>query len=65
MAFRDFRQFLKKLEDTGELKHIKAEVDWNDEAAAIAEEGLARKAPAFLFENVKDYKGCRSLNYLR
>ena len=56
MAFRDFRQFLKKLEDVGELKHIKAEVDWNDEVAAIAEEGLARKAPAFIFENIKDYK---------
>lgn len=56
MAHRDLRQFLEKLESMGELKHITAEVDWNDEIAAIAEEGLARGASALLFENIKDYK---------
>ena len=31
MAYRDIREFLNALDEIGELKHIKAEVDWNDE----------------------------------
>lgn len=56
MAYRDIREFLNALDEIGELKHIKAEVDWNDEVAAIIEEGLYRNAPALMFENVKDYR---------
>ena len=56
MAYRDIREFLNALDEIGELKHIKAEVDWNDEVAAIVEEGLYRNAPALMFDNVKDYQ---------
>ena len=56
MAYKDLRQFLGKLEEIGELKRIAAEVDWNDEIAAITEEALYKKAPAILFENIKDHR---------
>lgn len=56
MAYRDLRKFLGKLESIEGIKHITAEVDWNDEIAAIVEESLVRGAPVLLFENIRDYK---------
>lgn len=56
MAYKDFREFLAKLEEAGELKRVKAETDWDEEIGAITLEALVRKSPALLFENIKDYK---------
>lgn len=56
MAFSDLREWLSFLEGKGQVKHIKAEVDWDEELGAIAREVAARKGPAMLFENIKDYK---------
>ncbi len=57
MLHKDFRGYLAKLEEIGDLKRVKAEVDWNEELGGIAFEGLARRSPALLFESVKDYHG--------
>jgi 4-hydroxy-3-polyprenylbenzoate decarboxylase len=63
MPFRDLREFLQKLEEIGELKRVKAEVDWNEEIAAIVQENAIKRGPALIFENIKDYKNtaCRKL----
>lgn len=56
MAYRDLRDFISKLEEEGELRRIKAEVDWNLELCAISKLNEEEKGPALLFENVKDYE---------
>jgi phenylphosphate carboxylase beta subunit len=55
MAYKDLREFISKLEEGGELKRIKAEVDWNLELCTIAKLNEEKRGPALLFENVKDY----------
>src|SRR3989304_10546372 len=55
MPFQDLREFLALLEKEGELKRIKAQVDWNLEIGAITGRGIELKLPAILFENIKDY----------
>jgi len=37
---KDNREFIEKLESQGELKRIKAKVDWNLEIGAISRGGL-------------------------
>ncbi len=54
--FKDLREFIQALEAKGELVRIKAEVDWDEEIGAIAEEALRRDQPALLFENVKNHQ---------
>ncbi len=55
MAYKDLREFVAKLEEEGELKRIKAEVDWNLELCTIAKLNEEERGPALLFENVKGY----------
>ena len=53
---RDLREFLRRLEEVGELKSITAEVDADEEMGAIVY--MAHReigAPALLFERVKGY----------
>lgn len=52
---KDLRGFIQLAEEEGELKRIKAEVDWNLELSHIAKLNEERSGPALLFENVKDY----------
>ncbi|MDY6862052.1 MAG: UbiD family decarboxylase [Thermodesulfobacteriota bacterium] len=56
MSFKDLREFLKLLEDKEELVRIKEEVDWDEEIGAISQESIYKKAPAFICENIKDFK---------
>src|SRR3972149_3684379 len=56
MAYYDLRSFLGKLEAMGDLKRIKAEVDWDEEICAIAQEAIVEGKPALIFENIKDHK---------
>lgn len=56
MAFQDLRAWIALLEEKGALKHIKAEVDWNEEIGAITREVASSKGPGLLFENIKDYQ---------
>ncbi len=58
MPFKDLREWLATLETQGELKRIKALVDWDEEIGAItrAAYDLKEQGPALLFENIKDYQ---------
>ena len=55
VAFNDLREFISGLEREGELKSIPVEVDWNLEMGAITRKAIDLRAPAPLFEKVKDY----------
>lgn len=55
MAFKDNRQFIAKLEETGDLVRIKREIDWDMEAGAIVRLSNETRGPATFFENLKDY----------
>ena len=59
MAFMDLRQWIALLEREGELRRIKAEVDWDREIGAIARRVLEKKGPALLFETIKGYQSGR------
>jgi phenylphosphate carboxylase beta subunit len=51
----DLRDFVALCEKEGELKRVKAEVDWNLEISHIAKVVEEKAGPALLFENVKGY----------
>ena len=59
MGFLDLRQWMSLLEQQGELRRIKAEVDWDREIGAVTRRVLAKKGPALLFENIKGYRDGR------
>ena len=61
MGVKDLRDWISKLEADGELKRIKAKVDWNLELAAVTRRALGQRGrPALLFENIKDHENTRS-----
>jgi len=51
----DTHQFIEELDNAGELKRIKTEVDANLEIAEILRRTMYENGPAILFENVKNY----------
>ena len=53
MSFRDLREFIELLEEKGELKRIKTEVDPYLEITEICDRTLRNDGPALLFENPK------------
>ncbi len=53
MAYRDLRDFLRKLEKEGELKRISAEVDPVLEITEISDRTVKMGGPALLFERPK------------
>jgi 4-hydroxy-3-polyprenylbenzoate decarboxylase len=57
MGYKNLREWIKRLESEGELKHIDAEVDWNEEIGAITRKVYSKRGPALLFENIKGHKG--------
>src|SRR3989442_9122882 len=64
MGFMDLRQWITLLDKDGELRRIKAEVDWDREMGAIARRVLEKKGPALLFENIKGYRRGRPPKHL-
>ncbi len=60
---RDTADWLRVLEDEGELKRVRAAVDWDGEISEISRRMLAQKGPALLFENIRGYESgwCRKL----
>ncbi len=55
MKYRDLRDFIKQLEQRGELKRITAEVDPHLEMTEICDRVLRAGGPALLFENPKGH----------
>lgn len=56
------REYIKSLEEIGELQNIDKEVDWNLEVGAIIRKVNEMKGPAVLFNDIKGYpKGYRIL----
>jgi 4-hydroxy-3-polyprenylbenzoate decarboxylase len=53
MAYRDLRDFMRALEENGELKRIPFEVDPELEITEFADRAVKRGGPALLFENPK------------
>jgi phenylphosphate carboxylase beta subunit len=51
----DLRDFVAMCEKEGELKRVKAEVDWNLEISHIAKVVEEKAGPALLFEKIKGY----------
>lgn len=62
VAYKDLREFIARLEKEGELKRIRAEVDWYLEIAEITDRVTKSGGPALLFENVKGYKTPLAIN---
>ncbi len=54
MAYRDLRDFIRALEENGELKRITCEVDPILEIAEFADRAVKGGGPALLFENPKN-----------
>lgn len=59
MGFRDLREWIDKLELEGELKRIKAQVDWDKEIGAVTNAAWCKGFSGLLFENIKDYQNTR------
>jgi len=55
MKYQDLRDFIRQLENQGELKRIQAEVDPRLEMTEICDRVLRAGGPAILFENPKGY----------
>ena len=56
MPFSDLREYIEALEKEGELVRIEKQVDWNLELGAVIRRCYDLKAPAPLFENIKDHE---------
>ena len=55
MPIEDTSEFIKKLDEVGELKRVTQQVDSNLEIAEILRRTMYSNGPAILFENVKDH----------
>lgn len=55
MAYKDLRSFIAALERTNDAVTVRAEVDWDQEAGAIARRAAEQGGPALLFERIADY----------
>lgn len=64
MTHSDLRDWLKKVEEIGELNVIGEEVDWDEELSAITYMAAKKKgSPALMFEKIKGYpEGFRVLS---
>ncbi len=55
MSFESLQEYVKALEDSNQLKHIKSEVSVDLELAEILRRLTYNNGPAVIFENVKGY----------
>ncbi len=58
---KDNREYIKRLEESGDLRIIEQEVDWDLEMGAITRKVCEEQAPSPYFKNIKDYPGFESL----
>jgi 4-hydroxy-3-polyprenylbenzoate decarboxylase len=61
MAYKDLRQYIRRLEEEGEITHIEVEVDWDLELGAISRRAIDLRSGALLFNRIKGYPGHRIL----
>ncbi len=61
MPYDDLRTFIDRLEDEGQLRHVRTPVDWNLELSHVAKlnEEQQGGGMALLFHDVKDHPGRR------
>ncbi|MCZ6905433.1 MAG: UbiD family decarboxylase, partial [Acidobacteria bacterium] len=64
MAYRNLRDFIRKLDKAGELKRIKAEVDVDLEITEITDRVSKSVGPALLFERPRGYDIPVAINLL-
>ena len=64
MAYRDLREFIRRLEKEGELKRISAEVDPVLEITEITDRVTKAGGPALLFERPKGSRVPVAINLL-
>jgi 4-hydroxy-3-polyprenylbenzoate decarboxylase len=55
MAFKDIREFIAALKDSGELIEVNQEVDWNLEIGAIMRRANERGSSAQIYNKIKGY----------
>lgn len=55
--YKDNREFIKALNETGDLVTIEQEVDWDMELGAIVRRACEKNSPAPYFKKIKDYPG--------
>jgi len=55
VSIEDIPQFIQELENAGEIKRVKTEVDTDLEIAEILRRAMYANGPAILFENVKGH----------
>jgi 4-hydroxy-3-polyprenylbenzoate decarboxylase len=59
--YKDNREFIKALHETGDLVTIEQEVDWDMELGAIVRRACEKNSPAPYFKKIKDYPAGRAL----
>jgi len=59
MAYQNLSDWIKTLENEGEIKHVSAAVDWNEEIGGITRQmlNMKDKCKALLFDNINGYQG--------
>lgn len=57
------RNWLHQLEEQGQLRRVKARVDWDQEIGALARINLGLGGPGLLFENIKGYQDGRCTKF--
>ncbi|OBK23033.1 benzoate transporter [Mycobacterium asiaticum] len=60
----DLRSWLATLDAAGQLRHVTARVDWDEEIGAITRANLALGGPALLFENIVGHEDTRCTKFL-
>ena len=58
------RSWLDELDAAGQLRRVRAKVDWEEEIGAIARANLAQAGPALLFERIADYETGRCTRFM-
>ncbi len=58
------RSWLETLERAGQLTHVHALVDWDQEIGAIARINLSQHGPALVFDKIKDHENTRCTKFM-
>ncbi len=62
--YKSLRDFIKYLDEQGELHHVKGEVDPKWEMGFIHKQVHLKKGPALIYENIKGFPGWRLVDHV-